>query len=90
MREKKMAQVSEKKFVKINYVDVEQINFELRLEQVKVPEVIKLKHVEKKLVKKRLLKLFKKAKLNAKYPEHVIPIHRLEQQRVYRDYSGWR
>jgi len=35
----------------------------------------------------RLSKLFKKSKLNAKYTDHVIPIERLERQRVYRNYG---
>ena len=82
-----MAHVSEKKSVKMNCVDVEQINFEMRLEQIRTPEIIKSKQVERRPVKKRLSKLFKKAELNAKYPEQVIPIHRLERQRVYRDYG---
>jgi hypothetical protein len=82
-----MAQVSEKKSVSMNFVDVEQVNLEIRLEQVKVREIIKRKRVEKKPVKKRLSKLFKKAELNAKHPEQIIPIHRLERQRVYRDYG---
>ncbi len=82
-----MAQLSEKKSVSMNFVDVEQVNLEIRLEQVKGPEIIKPKRVEKKPVKKRLSKLFKKAELNAKYPEQIIPIHRLKRQRVYRDYG---
>ncbi len=41
----------------------------------------------KKPVRSRLSKLFKKSKLNAKYAEHVIPIERLERQRVYRNYG---
>ena len=82
-----MAQISERRSVKMNCVDVEQTNLEIRFEQIKVREAIKPKHIEKQPVKKRLLKLIKKAELNAKYPEQVIPIHRLEQQRVYRDYG---
>jgi hypothetical protein len=82
-----MAHVSEKKSVKLNCVDVEQVNYELSLEQEKALKKIESKQVEKKSVKKRLSKLFKKAELNAKYPEHIIPIHRLERQRVYRDYG---
>ncbi|MHA2037952.1 MAG: hypothetical protein ACW972_09940 [Promethearchaeota archaeon] len=82
-----MAHVSEKKSVKMNCVDVEQVNLEMRLEQVKIIKTIKPKQVEKKPIKKRLSKLFKKAKLNAKYLEHVIPIQRVEQQRAYRDFG---
>jgi hypothetical protein len=82
-----MAHVSEKKSVKMNCVDVEQVNLEMRLEQVKTKKITKPKQVEKKPVKKILSKLFKKAELNAKYLEQTIPIHRLERQRVYRDYG---
>ena len=82
-----MAQVSKRKSVRMNCIDVEQINLEMRLEQAKVPEIIELKQVEKKPVKKQLLKLINKARLNAKYPEQVIPIHRIERQKVYRDYG---
>ena len=81
-----MAQISEEKSVKMNCVDVEQVNLELCLDQVKAPETIKPKQVENKPVVKRLSKLFKKAGLKVKYPERIIPIHRLERQRVYRDY----
>jgi len=83
-----MAHVSEKKSIKMNCVDIEQVNYEMRLEQVNVPETIKSKQVERKIVKKKLSKLFKKAELNAKYSEQIIPIHRVkQQQQVYRDYG---
>ncbi len=82
-----MAQITERKSVKMNCVDVEQVNLELCLDPVKAPETIKPKQVENKPVVKRLSKLFKKARLNVKYPEQLIPIHRLERQRVYRDYG---
>jgi len=82
-----MAQISEKKSVRMNFVEIEQLNIEQDLEQEKVQEIIKSKQVERKPAKKRLSKLFKKARLNVKYSEQLIPIHRLEQQRVYRDYG---
>jgi hypothetical protein len=82
-----MAHVSGKKSVKMNCIDVEQINHELRVEQIKAQGKIKPEQTEKQPVKKRLSKLFKKAKLNAKYPEEVIPIQRVEWQRVQRDYG---
>ncbi len=43
--------------------------------------------IHKKPVKSRLSKLFKKSKFNAKYIEQLIPIKRLEYQRLYRDYG---
>ena len=83
-----MAHISENKSIKMNCVDVEQINYEMNLEQVKAPEIIKPTQVERKIVKKKLSKLFKKAELNAKYPEQIIPIQRVkQQQQVYRDYG---
>ncbi|MHA1932978.1 MAG: hypothetical protein ACW96X_10580 [Promethearchaeota archaeon] len=82
-----MAHVSEKRSVKMNCVDVEQVNLEMRLEQTINSELTKSKQLERKPVKNRLSKLFKKAELNAKYYEQTIPIHHLERQRVYRDYG---
>ena len=82
-----MAHEAINKTVRMNCVDVEQINLEMRLEQEKTLTPVKKIEIEKKPVKKRLLKLFKKAELNAKYPEHTIPIQRLERQRVFRDYG---
>lgn len=82
-----MAQITERKSVKMNCVDVEQVNLELCLDPVEAPETIKPKQVEKKPVKKKISKLFKKVGLNVKYPEQLIPIHHLERQRVYRDYG---
>ena len=45
------------------------------------------KEVHKVPAKNRLTKLFKKSKYNAKYMEQVIPIQRLERERVYRNYG---
>ena len=81
-----MAQITETKSVRMNCIEVEHVNYELRLEQVKTSEVFKSKQMEKKPAKKRLSKLFKKAELNAKYSEQIIPINNLRRQRVYRDY----
>ena len=52
-----------------------------KIEQVRSIEV------HKKPVKFRLSKLFRKSGLNAKYIEQLIPIERLEHQRVRRDYG---
>jgi hypothetical protein len=82
-----MAQITKKKSVRMNCVDVEQVNFEIRLEQEKNQEIIKPEQVERKPAKKRLSKLLSKARLYAKFSEQLIPIHRLERQRVYRDYG---
>jgi len=83
-----MAQITEKKSFRMNFVDVEQVNYDICLEQAKTQEAIKPNQVERKPAKKRLSKLLSKARLNAKYSEQLIPIHRLERQRVYRDYGA--
>jgi len=56
-------------------------NFEKEKEQ----QVEKLEHKES--VKDKLIRLLGNAKRNAKYIKEVVPIQRLEQQRVYRDYG---
>ena len=50
-------------------------------------EAVREIEVHRAPVKPRLSKLFKKSKLNAKYIEQVIPIQRLERQRVHRNYG---
>ncbi|MFX1456005.1 MAG: hypothetical protein ACFFDB_11590 [Promethearchaeota archaeon] len=82
-----MAHVSEKKAVRMNCVNVEQVNLEMRLDQIKAQGKVKTKQIRKQPVKKRLSKLIKKSEINAKYPEHVVPIQRVEWQRVHRDYG---
>ena len=82
-----MAQITKKKSIRMNCVDVEQVNFEICLEQEKNQEIIKPKQVERKPAKTRLSKLLNKARLNAKFSEQEIPIDRLERKRVYRDYG---
>ena len=49
-------------------------------------EVVRVKAEEKpvKKVKKAFLKLFKKAKYNAKYHEELIPVENLKRQMLYR------
>ena len=43
--------------------------------------------IQKKSVNSKLSKLFKKAKLNAKYLEHVIPIEKMKSQVYSRLYG---
>lgn len=50
-------------------------------------EPIEKAEVHRKSAKSRLSKLFKKSNLNAKYIEQLIPIERLERQRVRRNYA---
>ncbi|MHA2337686.1 MAG: hypothetical protein ACXACX_10295 [Candidatus Hodarchaeales archaeon] len=86
-----MAHEAKKEMVRMNCVDVEQVNIDLRLDQkqpqAKMEVFLKKLSKERKPVKKSLRKLFKKAELNSKYPEQVIPIQRLERQRIYRNYG---
>ena len=56
-------------------------NFEKEKEQ----NIEKLEHKES--VKDKLIRLLGNAKRNAKYIKEVVPIQRLERQRVYRDYG---
>jgi hypothetical protein len=45
------------------------------------------KPIQKKSVKSKLSKLFKKAKLNPKYLEHTIPIEKVKSQVSYGNYT---
>ena len=65
--------VSEPEFIEYEEID-------------KKPE-LPIQVIPKKSVKNQLLKLIRKSKLNAKYPEHVISIQKLERQRVNRNYG---
>ena len=49
-------------------------------------EIEQIKDHEKS-VKSRLSRLIKKSSLNARYTEQLIPIERLEHQRVYKNYG---
>jgi len=49
-------------------------------------EIEQIKDIEKS-VKSRLSRLIKKSSLNARYTEQLIPIERLEHQRVYKNYG---
>jgi len=49
-------------------------------------EIEQIKDIEKS-VKSRLSRLIKKSSLNARYTEQLIPIEKLEHQRVYRNYG---
>ena len=76
---------------------IEQVDV-IDLEYVSEPEFIEYEEIDKKSelpiqvipkksVKNQLLKLIRKSKLNAKYPEHVIPIQQMKRQRVYRNHG---
>lgn len=56
-----------------------------KVEKKKEQRLEKLEHKES--IKERFIKLFRKAERDAKYIKEVVPIQRLEQQRVYRDYG---
>ena len=67
---------------------IECAKFEVCVEKtgLKPEKLVEIKD-HKKLAKIRISKLFKKSKLNAKYIGQLIPIERLERQRVYRNYG---
>ncbi|MFX1574219.1 MAG: hypothetical protein ACFFB0_15865 [Promethearchaeota archaeon] len=56
-----------------------------KVEKKKEQRLEKLEHKES--IKERFIKLFRKAERDAKNIKEVVPIQRLEQQRVYRDYG---
>jgi len=51
-----------------------------------IEQIEQIKDIEKS-VKSRLSRLIKKSSLNARYTEQLIPIEKLEHQRVYRNYG---
>ncbi|MBY8991867.1 MAG: hypothetical protein KGD58_14075 [Candidatus Lokiarchaeota archaeon] len=55
--------------------------------EAKAKEPVREKEVHRVPIKNRLSKLFKKSKYNAKYMEQVIPIQRLERERIHRNYG---
>ena len=85
--EKKMAHETRKKAIRMNCVDVDQINLELRLEQEKTIDEEREIKVYREPIKKQMLRLIKKARLNPKYLEEVISIRRLDYQRNFRNYG---
>lgn len=73
-----------------------EIDMELELEKIIVLEELPAKDEQyeevkikagKKRVKKALLKLFKKAKYNAKYLEETIPIEKVKREVPYRNHG---
>ena len=67
---------------------IECAKFEVCVEKTKIkPERLVNITDHEESVKSRLSRLFKKSKLNAKYIEQLIPIEKLEYQRVYRNYG---
>jgi len=73
-----------------------EIDIELELDKIIVLEELPAKDEQyeevkikagKKRVKKALLKLFKKAKYNAKYLEETIPIEKVKREVPYRNHG---
>jgi hypothetical protein len=85
--EKKMAHEAKKKAVRMNCVDVDQINLEMRLEQEKTFEKKKNIDVYKQPKNKQMRRLARKAKLNPRYLQDTIPIRQLDYQRNFRNYG---
>ncbi len=84
-----MAQQVKEKFVRVDFVEIEQkgsgkqIKREIAL--AKMEEFLIKLSKERKPVKKNLRKIFKKAELNAKYAEQIVPIQKIRDQQVYRN-----
>ncbi|MHA2391430.1 MAG: hypothetical protein ACXAEX_05635 [Promethearchaeota archaeon] len=84
-----MSQQVEKKYVRVDCCETEQEALEKHLKkemaQAKAEEFLTRLNKEHKPVKKGLRKLFKKAKMNAKYLEHTVGIQKVKYQQVYRN-----
>ncbi len=64
------------------------VEYEIKLEDLREEEVIREERkVEQKSVKKELLKLIKKAELNARYVEELRPIKLVNSQFTFRNYG---
>jgi hypothetical protein len=85
--EKKMAHEAKRKAIRMNCVDVDQINLELQLEQEKASEKVRIIKIHKEPMNKEMRRLARKAKFNPRYLEEVIPIRRLDYRRNFRNYG---
>ena len=80
LHEMDLNSISEPECVKVEVcIECEQIETESERE----------KGVHKVPVKNRLAKLFRKSRYNAKYMEQVIPVQRVERERINRNYGIW-
>ncbi len=77
-----MAQAEVKKEFEKKCVDIEEITLEIF---PKKEEGAQTKKILKQPLKSRFSKLFKKAKLNAKYFEATIPIKKIKYQRSWKN-----
>jgi len=78
LQEIELNSISEPECVKIEVcIECEEAEIELERE----------KEVHRVPIKNRLLKLIKRSMYNAKYLEQVIPVQRLERERVVRNYG---
>ena len=86
-----MTQEAKNELVRMDYVAVEHKNLGKKIVKAKTQERAKefLTRLsqERKLVKKNLQRLYKKAELNARYLEHIYPIQKIKYQKVYRNYE---
>ncbi|HEC40068.1 hypothetical protein LCGC14_0604030 [marine sediment metagenome] len=80
-----MAQIEQVDIVDLEYSleQPELVEYQEIDKQLELPK--QTKAIPKKSIKKQLLKLIKKSKLNAKYPEHVVSIRKMKTQHVYRN-----
>ncbi len=77
-----MNQEAKNELVRMDYVAVEHKNLDKKLVKAKTQkrakEFLTRLSQERKLVKKNLQRLYKKAELNAKYFEHTYPIQKIK------------
>ena len=70
----------------VSAIECEKLEVCVEKTEIKPEKLVEVKD-HKKSANSRLSKLFRKSRLNAKYIEQLIPIERLERQRVFRDYG---
>ena len=81
-----MEQLQEMDLNSISEPECKKIEICIECEETEI-EPEREKEVHRVPVKTRLAKLLKKSKYNARYLEQVIPIQRLERERVVRNYG---
>lgn len=81
-----MEQLQEMDLNSLSAPECEKIEICIECEENKV-EPEREKEVHRVPLKKRLSKLMRKSKYNAKYIEQVIPIQKAKYERVYRNYG---
>ena len=83
-----MEQLQEMEINGLSAPECEEIEICIECEERKI-EAVREKEVHSVPLKSRLSKLMRKSRHNAKYMEQVIPIQRLERERIHRNYGTY-